>query len=64
METNMKVFDFKCDRCGHISEHWGEFDDALFCPKCNSTRVKRVISPPNIQFKGTGFTKKFHKKGR
>jgi putative FmdB family regulatory protein len=52
----MPLYEYECDACGHRFEMIQKFSDPLVdkCPKCGST-VRKLISSPAIQFKGTGF---------
>lgn len=55
----MPTFDFFCHECNHQFEHLSlpgaKEEKLLTCPKCNSNNVKKLLSPPNIKFKGSGF---------
>ena len=55
----MPTFDFLCLNCDHVFEFVRPFGSAALpiCPKCRSKRTEKLITPPTIQFKGTGFYK-------
>jgi putative FmdB family regulatory protein len=52
----MPLYEYLCDECGHRFEVIQKFSDPLIekCPKCGGP-VHKVMSPPAIQFKGSGF---------
>lgn len=52
----MPLYEYACDACGHKFEKIQKFSDPLEsqCPKCGSP-VRKLMSSPAIQFKGTGF---------
>jgi len=57
----MPIYEYKCKKCGEV---WEEIlpvgvNKKLTCAKCGGTSV-RVPSVPSINFKGEGWTKKFH----
>ena len=54
----MPLYVYACETCGHSFEVRQRFgDDPLsVCPEC-SGRVRRVIQPVGIVFKGSGFYK-------
>lgn len=45
----MKLFDFRCDDCGYIEEHFinNGGADAFVCPECEG-EMFRVISAPRV----------------
>lgn len=55
----MPTFDFKCHDCNHQFEHLAlpgtKKPLQLDCPSCKSTKVQKLLSVPNVQFKGSGF---------
>lgn len=54
----MPTYDYKCDNCGHIFEHFQSMsDDALStCPDCGQESLKRLIGGGmGVIFKGSGF---------
>lgn len=52
----MPIYEYECGRCQHRSERIQKFSDRPVrkCPECGG-RVERLISPPAIRFKGTGW---------
>lgn len=52
----MPLYEYQCDACAHRFEVIQKFSDAPIevCPKCGGT-VKKLLSSPAIQFKGTGW---------
>ena len=52
----MPLYEYECESCGHRFERIQKFSDKLVstCPSCGG-RVKKLLSPPAIQFKGSGW---------
>src|SRR5688572_4259101 len=52
----MPLYEYQCDACAHRFEVIQKFSDAPVdvCPKCGG-QVKKLLSSPAIQFKGTGW---------
>ncbi len=52
----MPIYEYECRRCGHRFELIQKFSDKprKRCPECRGA-VDRLISPPAIRFKGTGW---------
>jgi putative FmdB family regulatory protein len=52
----MPLYEYQCDKCAHRFEVIQKFSDAPIdvCPKCGGA-VKKLLSSPAIQFKGTGW---------
>lgn len=52
----MPLYEYECDACGHRFERIQKFSDALVsaCPECDGA-VRKLVSSPAIQFKGTGW---------
>jgi putative FmdB family regulatory protein len=52
----MPLYEYQCDACGHQFEKIQKFSDPVVdvCPKCGGA-VKKLLSSPAIQFKGTGW---------
>jgi putative FmdB family regulatory protein len=52
----MPLYEYQCDECGHTFEKIQKFSDPLetTCPKCGGP-VRKLMSSPAIQFKGTGW---------
>ena len=54
----MPLYEYQCTQCGERVEIIQKHSDPLYahCPKCSSG-MKKLISSPAIQFKGSGFYK-------
>ena len=52
----MPLYEYECDVCAHRFEKIQKFSDPLVdvCPKCEG-HVRKLLSSPAIQFKGSGF---------
>lgn len=52
----MPLYEYQCEACSHRFERIQKFSDppADACPTCGSA-VRKLISSPAIQFKGSGF---------
>ena len=52
----MPLYEYQCENCDHRFELIRKFSDAPVdtCPKCGGP-VRKLISSPAIQFKGSGF---------
>jgi putative FmdB family regulatory protein len=52
----MPLYEYQCDACAHRFEVIQQYKDAPIdvCPKCGGT-VKKLLSSPAIQFRGSGF---------
>jgi putative FmdB family regulatory protein len=52
----MPLYEYQCDSCAHRFEVIQKFADAPIevCPKCSGP-VKKLLSSPAIQFKGSGW---------
>ncbi|GAA5021612.1 hypothetical protein GCM10023258_11130 [Terrabacter aeriphilus] len=55
----MPTYSYACPECGHAFDIRQSFtDDALtVCPECGTPRLRKVIHPVGIAFKGSGFYK-------
>lgn len=52
----MPLYEYRCQKCGLVFEVLQKVHEAPLerCPKCEGA-LKKVISPPAIQFKGSGW---------
>ena len=52
----MPLYEYQCEPCGHRFERIQKFSDPPVesCPACGGA-VKKLISSPAIQFKGSGW---------
>lgn len=52
----MPLYEYQCDACEHRFEKIQKFSDPHVdvCPKCGGV-VKKLVSSPAIQFKGSGW---------
>ena len=53
----MPTYDFRCPKCSHrfeVNLPFGSKEHPL-CPLCKHRKTEKVIAPPAIHFKGTGF---------
>lgn len=52
----MPLYEYQCDACAHRFEVIQKFSDSPIdtCPKCGGS-VKKLLSSPAIQFKGSGW---------
>jgi putative FmdB family regulatory protein len=52
----MPLYEYKCRKCASVLEVIQKVSDSPLteCPKCGG-RLKKVLSAPAIQFKGSGF---------
>lgn len=54
----MPLYEYQCSRCGERIEMIQKMSDPPYthCPKCGGT-MRKLLSSPAIQFKGSGFYK-------
>jgi putative FmdB family regulatory protein len=52
----MPLYEYECDACAHRFERIQKYSDPLAdtCPKCGG-HVRKLLSSPAFQFKGTGW---------
>ena len=52
----MPLYEYQCETCAHRFERIQKFSDPLVanCPRCGGS-VRKLVSSPAIQFKGTGW---------
>jgi len=55
-EKGVPLYEYRCDKCGKHFERIEKVDGPHLkkCPSCGG-RVERLMSPPAIQFKGSGW---------
>ena len=53
----MPLYEYECEACGATFEKIRKFSDPPLevCEKCGKGPVRKLISSPAIQFKGTGW---------
>ena len=53
----MPLYEYECESCGKRFERIQKFSDppADVCPHCGQGPVRKLLSSPAIQFKGSGF---------
>jgi putative FmdB family regulatory protein len=53
----MPLYEYECESCGKRFEKIQKFSDPLVdvCPNCGKGPVKKLLSSPAIQFKGSGW---------
>ena len=53
----MPLYEYACEACGKRFERIRKFSDPPLdvCPNCGSGPVKKLISAPGFQFKGSGW---------
>ncbi len=52
----MPLYEYKCQNCGYVFEVIQRFSDPPLteCPKCGG-KLKKLLYPPALSFKGTGW---------
>ena len=52
----MPLYEYQCEACAYRFERIQKFSDPLLtnCPRCDGL-VRKLVSSPAIQFKGTGW---------
>ena len=52
----MPLYEYQCEQCAHQFEQIRKFSDPPLeeCPKCGG-KLRKLMSSPAIQFKGTGW---------
>jgi putative FmdB family regulatory protein len=53
----MPVYAYRCQSCGIQFERQQKFDEKPLtrCPECRKGTVRRILQPPAIVFKGSGW---------
>jgi putative FmdB family regulatory protein len=61
----LPIYDYRCQECGHRYERREGFDapSLQVCPVCGGS-ARRVLHPPPIVFKGSGFYSTDHRPTR
>ena len=56
-DGTVPLYEFECESCHHRFERIQKFSDPLpeKCPHCGRGPIKKRLSTPAIQFKGSGF---------
>lgn len=60
----MPMYTYKCSNCGHTADKLmtlKDRQDSIKCSKCNSKALRVTAIPAPANFKGKGWTEKFHK---
>ena len=59
----MPVYTYRCEACGvQFEKHQSFHDNPLkTCPECRKKKLRKVITPTKIIFKGSGFYATDHK---
>lgn len=55
----MPLYEYQCVNCAERVEIIQKISDPPFshCPKCGGAEMRKLVSSPAIQFKGSGFYK-------
>ena len=61
----MPLYEYRCGECGHRYERREGFEapSLQVCPHCGGS-ARRVLHPPSILFKGSGFYSTDHRPAR
>ena len=62
----MPVYEYECKKCEYVFEEFQNLDDSPLanCPECKiKNSLVKLLSASVIQFKGEGWTPKFHEQG-
>jgi putative FmdB family regulatory protein len=53
----MPIYEYECEACGNRFEQIQKFSDSPIevCPKCGQRQVRKLLSSPAFQFKGSGW---------
>lgn len=53
----MPLYEYRCDRCGKRTEVIQTFSEKplRICPHCGERALRKLLSAPAIQFKGSGW---------
>ena len=53
----MPLYEYRCGKCGKLTEVIQSFSEKplRICPHCGARALKKLMSAPAIQFKGSGW---------
>lgn len=53
----MPIYEYQCQSCGECTEVLQNVNDApeTVCPSCDAEALRRLVSAPSFQLKGTGW---------
>lgn len=53
----MPIYEYRCEACGERVEHIQKIADPPLtrCPACGQESLRRLVSAPSFQFKGSGW---------
>jgi putative FmdB family regulatory protein len=53
----MPIYEYECKSCGHRLEALQKIDDPVLvdCPVCGKVELRKLLSAPGFQLKGTGW---------
>lgn len=57
----MPIYEFRCNFCHHTFEElltFSQLKNPQECPQCESMETQKIMSPPNMVFKGDGWADK------
>lgn len=58
----MPIYEFQCDDCGHQFEMLQKINEELpTCAACHNSNVRKLVSSPSFQLKGSGWYKSDYK---
>ncbi len=59
----MPIYTYRCENCGVQFERRQSFSEQALtrCPECNKNKLRKVITPAGIVFKGSGWYATDHK---
>jgi putative FmdB family regulatory protein len=57
----MPLYEYRCEKCGEKVETWKGINEPDLTEHECGGKLDRVLSPPSIHFKGTGWTEKSYK---
>jgi len=53
----MPIYTYRCENCGVQFDRHQKYEDPPLtrCPECNKKKLRKVMTPVGIVFKGSGF---------